>query len=92
MKGPGEIWRQRLWVWVPALLFFLANATAYTVYRFGFADRVASLQEDLKTQKDRLDRWRRARRSSKRCSRARGATTRRSGASTPRASRPASSA
>jgi Tfp pilus assembly protein PilO len=55
MKSPGEIWRQRLWVWVPALFFFLANATAYTVYRFGFADRVASLQEDLKTQKDRLD-------------------------------------
>lgn len=55
MRNPGEIWRQRLWVWVPALLFFLANATAYTVYRFGFADRVASLQEDLKAQKDQLD-------------------------------------
>lgn len=55
MKSPGEIWRQRLWVWVPALLFFLANATAYTIYRFGFADRVASLQEDLKDQKERLE-------------------------------------
>ena len=42
-------------MWVPALLFFLANATAYTVYRFGFADRVASLQEDLKDQQERLD-------------------------------------
>ncbi len=30
MRSPGEIWRLRLWVWVPALLFFLANATAYT--------------------------------------------------------------
>src|SRR4051794_28879013 len=55
MRSPGEIWRQRLWVWVPALVFFLANATAYTVYRFGFADRVASLQESLQEQKDRLD-------------------------------------
>jgi cell division protein FtsB len=55
MRSPSEIWQQRLWVWVPALVFFLANATAYTVYRFGFADRVASLQEDLKAQKDRLD-------------------------------------
>jgi hypothetical protein len=55
MRNPSEIWQQRLWVWVPALVFFLANATAYTVYRFGFADRVASLQEDLKAQKDRLD-------------------------------------
>lgn len=55
MRAPGEIWRQRLWVWVPALVFFLANATAYTVYRFGFADRVAALQEDLKTERERLE-------------------------------------
>jgi len=55
MRSPAEIWRQRLWVWVPALVFFLANATAYTIYRFGFADRVASLKEDLKDQRERLD-------------------------------------
>jgi hypothetical protein len=55
MRSPGEIWRQRLWVWVPALVFFLANATAYTVYRFGFADRVASLRQDLKDERERLD-------------------------------------
>jgi hypothetical protein len=55
MRSPGEIWRQRLWVWVPALVFFLANATAYTVYRFGFADRVAALQEDLKDERERLE-------------------------------------
>jgi hypothetical protein len=55
MRAPGEIWRQRLWVWVPALVFFLANATAYTVYRFGFADRVAALQEDLKDERERLE-------------------------------------
>jgi hypothetical protein len=55
MRSPGEIWRQRLWVWVPALVFFLANATAYTVYRFGFADRVASLRQDLKDEKQKLD-------------------------------------
>ena len=28
MRSREEIWRLRLWVWVPALLFFLANATA----------------------------------------------------------------
>jgi hypothetical protein len=55
MRAPGEIWRQRLWVWVPALVFFLANATAYTVYRFGFADRVAALQEDLQAERERLE-------------------------------------
>lgn len=48
-----EIWRLRLWVWVPALLFFLANATAYVVYRFGFADRVKSLETRMEeTQKE----------------------------------------
>ena len=52
MTGLSEIWRQRAWLWVPALLFFLANATAYSIYRFGFADRVAGLQEDMEeTQK-----------------------------------------
>jgi type IV pilus assembly protein PilO len=47
MRARDEIWRLRLWVWVPALLFFLANATAYVVYRFGFADRVESLETRL---------------------------------------------
>jgi Tfp pilus assembly protein PilO len=52
MRSRDEIWRLRLWVWVPALLFFLANATAYVVYRFGFADRVESLEASLaETQK-----------------------------------------
>lgn len=52
MRSRDEIWRLRLWVWLPALLFFLANATAYVVYRFGFADRVESLEASLtETQK-----------------------------------------
>lgn len=54
MKNLGEIWRHRLWVWVPALVFFLANATAFTVYRFGFADRVQSLEEDLEREQKEL--------------------------------------
>lgn len=54
MIGRDEIWRLRLWVWVPALVFFLANATAYVVYRFGFADRVESLEARLEeTQKEK---------------------------------------
>ena len=47
MKDQSEIWRLRLWVWVPALLFFLANAVAFSVYRFGYADQVQSLEADL---------------------------------------------
>jgi type IV pilus assembly protein PilO len=54
MKVRGEIWRQRLWVWLPAALFFLANAGAFAVYRLGYAGRVESLQEDLNTQQGRL--------------------------------------
>ena len=47
MRDQSEIWRQRLWVWLPALLFFLANATAFTIYRLGYADRVQSLEARL---------------------------------------------
>ena len=54
MRGRDEIWRLRLWVWVPALLFFLANATAYVVYRFGFADRVESLEARLEEEQKKL--------------------------------------
>lgn len=54
MRSRGEIWRQRLWVWVPALLFFLANAGAFAVYKLGYAGRVESLQETLDTQEKKL--------------------------------------
>ncbi|HEX6864566.1 MAG TPA: hypothetical protein VF414_17180 [Thermoanaerobaculia bacterium] len=47
MKDQSEIWRLRLWIWVPALLFFLANAVAFSVYRFGYAGQVKSLENDL---------------------------------------------
>ena len=47
MKDQSEIWRQRLWIWLPALLFFLANATAFTIYRLGYAGQVQSLEASL---------------------------------------------
>lgn len=47
MKDQSEIWRQRLWIWLPALLFFLANATAFTIYRLGYAGQVQSLEANL---------------------------------------------
>jgi Tfp pilus assembly protein PilO len=50
MRSPGEIWRQRLWIWVPALLFFLGNAGAFAVYTLGYAGRIESLQERLDQQ------------------------------------------
>ncbi|HYN21554.1 MAG TPA: hypothetical protein VE078_11385 [Thermoanaerobaculia bacterium] len=47
MRDFSEIWRLRVWVWLPALLFFLANAAAFSIYRFGYADQVKSLEADL---------------------------------------------
>ena len=47
MRDQSEVWRLRAWVWVPALLFFLANAVAFSVYRFGYAGQVKSLEADL---------------------------------------------
>jgi Tfp pilus assembly protein PilO len=51
LRSPGEIWRQRLWIWVPALVFFLANAGAFAVYKLGYAGRIESLQETLDSQR-----------------------------------------
>ena len=47
MRFRGEIWRQHPWIWVPALLFFLANATAFSVYKLGYAGRVEKLDDDI---------------------------------------------
>jgi Tfp pilus assembly protein PilO len=49
-----EIWQKRLWIWLPALLFFLANAGAFTVYRLGYAGNVQSLAHDIDNEKSEL--------------------------------------
>jgi Tfp pilus assembly protein PilO len=54
VKIRGEIWRQRLWVWVPALLFFLANLGAFAVYTVGYRGRIEALQETLDGQEEKL--------------------------------------
>jgi len=56
MIDRGEIWRRRLWVWVPALLFFLANAAAFSVYRLGYAGTVQGLDANLKSRAEELQR------------------------------------
>lgn len=47
MRNPAEIWRRRPWLWVPAVVFFLANAVFFSVYRLGYAGQVESLEETL---------------------------------------------
>ena len=54
MRFRGEIWRQRLWIWVPALLFFLANATAFSVYKLGYAGQVEQLDDDIRAQEQQI--------------------------------------
>jgi Tfp pilus assembly protein PilO len=54
MSNGDTIWRQRIWVWLPALLFFLANAAAFSVYRLGYAGDVRSLEDDLEKRNKEL--------------------------------------
>src|SRR6201999_4631780 len=53
VRSRGEIWRQRLWIWVPALLFFVANAAAFSVYKLGYAGQVQKLDEDIHAQEQK---------------------------------------
>jgi Tfp pilus assembly protein PilO len=55
MRFRGEIWRQRLWIWVPALLFFLANVVAFAVYTVGYGGRLDALDDTLGEQKQALN-------------------------------------
>lgn len=55
MRNPGEIWRQRIWIWVPAVLFFLLNAGAFSVYKLGYAGQVQSLEGELGRRRQELD-------------------------------------
>jgi type IV pilus assembly protein PilO len=45
-----EIWRQRIWVWLPALVFFLVNLAAFSVYKLGYAANLQSLEGALDNQ------------------------------------------
>lgn len=51
-----QIWRQRLWVWLPAALFFAANLAAFGVYRLGYAGNVQALEESSKESRQELHR------------------------------------
>jgi len=53
MSSP-EIWRQRVWVWLPALVFFLLNLAAFAVYRLGYAGNIQSLETELDGQHHEL--------------------------------------
>lgn len=50
MRFRGEVWRQRPWIWAPALLFFLANLVGFAVYYGRYAGGVQSLRTTLDSQ------------------------------------------
>jgi hypothetical protein len=54
IAAPGEIWRQRVWVWGLALAFVVLNLLGLLVYNVGYANRVRTLQRDLREQGARL--------------------------------------
>lgn len=49
------IWRQRPWVWGPALLFFLANLALFSTYRMVYAGKVENLRQTLQQREERLE-------------------------------------
>jgi Tfp pilus assembly protein PilO len=51
----GDIWRQRLWVWVSPLAFVAAGTIGLLVYQLGYSDRVKTLELDLRDQRRQLD-------------------------------------
>lgn len=54
MRFRGEVWRQRPWIWAPALLFFLANVVGFAVYYGRYAGGVQSLRTTLDSQAQTL--------------------------------------
>lgn len=55
MRNPVEIWRRRYWLWVPAVVFFLANAVFFSVYRLGYAGQVERLEVSLADRQKELE-------------------------------------
>jgi Tfp pilus assembly protein PilO len=56
MNHSEGIWRQRLWIWVPGLIFFALNAAAFLVYRLGYAGDVNSLRKEVAGQNETTER------------------------------------
>jgi Tfp pilus assembly protein PilO len=51
----GSIWRRRAPVWVPALVFFLANLVALAVYPVRFAGRAEVTEEEVTAARQELE-------------------------------------
>jgi type IV pilus assembly protein PilO len=54
MINRAEVWRRRLWLWVPALVFFVANVVAFAVYQVGYAGQERSLEDRIEAQEGEM--------------------------------------
>lgn len=55
MIGRAGIWRRRLLLWVPPLLFFALNLAFFSTYRLVYADRMEAKRADLEAREERLE-------------------------------------
>lgn len=55
MRPGFEIWRQRLALWLPALVFFAVSLGLLSVYRLTMADESAGLEQRLVAREHELD-------------------------------------
>lgn len=51
----GGIWRSRLVLWVPPLVFFVLNLAFFSTYRLVYADRMDAKRDDLQRRQTRLE-------------------------------------
>lgn len=51
LPAGSSLWRRRLVLWLPALVFFLANVVALVVYPLRFASRVEVTAEELEERR-----------------------------------------
>lgn len=53
MKHPGEVWRKRLWLWLPATIFFGLNLVAWSYYHLGnFGNQVSQMERRLENLRE----------------------------------------
>lgn len=55
MSLRGGIWRRRLLLWVPPLVFFALNVGFFSTYRLVYADRMEARRSDLEAREERLE-------------------------------------
>jgi type IV pilus assembly protein PilO len=54
-RGIYRIWRQRIWVWAPALAFFVVNLALFSAYRLVYSGQVENLRERLVSRTEQLE-------------------------------------